>query len=221
MSPRTLGLDERLHQYLIATGTREHPLLARLREETARLPEAGMQIAPEQGALLGWLVALMGARRILEIGTFTGYSSLAMALALPEGGQIHCCDLSERWTAVARRYWREAGVEARVQLHLGQALDSLDEMLRRGMGGAFDLAFIDADKENYESYFERCLALVRPGGVIAVDNLLWGGRVVEAAQGDPATAAIRRFNEARRADERVDWVLLPVGDGLGLMRVRG
>ncbi len=219
MSNRSLGLDGRLHRYLLEHGVREHPALARLRAETARLPEAHMQIAPEQGAFMQWLVRLMGARQVLEIGTFTGYSALAMALALPPDGRLITCDRSRDWTAIARRHWEAAGVADRIELRLGPAAASLAALEREG-AGPFDLAFIDADKTAYHSYYETCLRLVRPGGVILVDNVLWGGRVAEPGGDDPDTEAIRAFNARLAVDERVDLSVIPLADGLALARKR-
>lgn len=219
MSPRSIGLDERLHRYLLAHGVREHPALARLRAETAALPEARMQIAPEQGAFMGWLVRLLDARKILEIGTFTGYSALAMALALPPGGRLVTCDVSEPWTAIARRHWAEAGVADRIELRLGPAAETLAALERDG-AGPFDLAFIDADKPSYPDYYEVCLRLLRPGGVILVDNVLWGGAVADPDACDPDTEAIRAFNRRLADDARVDLAVIPLADGLALARKR-
>ena len=220
MSRRTIGLSDELYRYLLAASLREDSLLRRLREETAALPDGGMQISPDQGQFMALLVRLIGARRILEVGTFTGYSALVMALAMPADGRLIACDISEDWTAIARRYWAEAGVGARIELRLAPALASLDRLLADGGGGSFDLAFIDADKESYEAYYERALQLLRPGGLILVDNTLWNGSVADPARSDPDTVAIRAFNAARVTDERIDLSLLPVGDGLTLARKR-
>lgn len=179
-----------------------------------------MQIGPEQGQFMAFLLRLMGAKRCLEIGVFTGYSSLAAALALPEDGRIIACDVSEEWTAIARRYWREAGVEGKIELRLGPALDTLDQLLGEGEAGRFDFAFIDADKENYLSYYERVLPLLRSGGLIAVDNVLWSGRVADPEVADADTVAIRHFNDCLHRDERVDLCVVPIGDGLTLARKR-
>ncbi|QKT04002.1 class I SAM-dependent methyltransferase [Ectothiorhodospiraceae bacterium 2226] len=221
MSRRTLGLDDRLYTYLLDASLREPPLLAELREETARDPMADMQIAPEQGQFLALLVRLLSARRVLEIGTFTGYSALWMALALPGEGRVVTCDLSDEWTAVARRYWQQAGVGERVELRLGPAAETLRELRDLGEEGRYDLAFIDADKASYDTYYEHCLALVRPGGLIAVDNVLWGGSVADPSVEDADTAAIRALNRKVRDDARVDTSLLPLADGLLLARRRG
>jgi predicted O-methyltransferase YrrM len=220
MSKGSIGLSEELNAYLVAVGAREPEVLGRLRLETERMPEAGMQIAVEQGALLALLVKVMGARRLLEIGTFTGYSSTAMALALPPEGRIVCCDISQEYTDVARRYWSEAGISDRVELHLAPALETLDGLLAAGGGGTFDLAFIDADKTNYAAYVERALRLVRRGGLIAIDNVLWNGRVIDAAVTDEDTVAIRDLNASLATDERVDIAMLPIADGVTLLRVR-
>lgn len=216
MSTKTTLLDEALYRYLLSVSLREPEPLRALREETARHPEARMQIAPEQGQLMALLVQLMGARRCLEIGVFTGYSSLAVALALPPGGSIVACDLSEEWTGIARRHWSAAGVEDRIELHLGPAMESLDRIMAGGAAGSFDFAFIDADKPNYPGYYERCLGLLRTGGLIAVDNTLWSGRVADPGQRDPDTEALRGFNRMVSADQRVAVSLVPIGDGLTL-----
>ena len=220
MSNGSIGLDEALNAYMVQAGVREHPVLAQLRRTTAEMPNAGMQIAPEEGALLALLVRLLPARRILEVGTFTGYSSTAMALAQPSDGRVVCCDVSEEWTDVARRAWTDAGVADRVTLRLGPAVDTLDALLAAGEAGSYDLAFIDADKESYDSYYERALQLVRGGGVIAIDNVLWSGRVADPGQRDASTEAIRALNAKIAADERVDVVMVPIADGLTLARVR-
>jgi predicted O-methyltransferase YrrM len=220
MSNASIGLDERLHSYLLEVGVREPEVLRRLRDETAGIPESNMQIAPEEGAFLALLVRILGARKVLEIGTFTGYSSTAMALALPADGRIVCCDVSKEWTDVARRAWTDAGVADRVDLRLGPALDTLEQLLTSGEAGSFDLAFIDADKANYAGYYEAALQLVRPGGLIAIDNVLWSGRVADPAETDESTTAIRELNDAIAADERVDVSMIPLADGLTLARVR-
>ena len=220
MSRRTLALDDPLYTYLLSVSLREPDVLRRLRAETAGHPQAAMQIAPEQGQFMGLLVRLLGARKCLEIGVFTGYSALAVALALPFDGRLVACDVSEEFTAIARRYWEEAGVDAIIRLHLAPAIETLDGLLADGEGGTFDFAFIDADKVNYAGYFERALELVRPGGLIVVDNVLWDGKVADATVSDPDTTAIRALNESLLSDERIDLSLLPVGDGLTLARKR-
>jgi caffeoyl-CoA O-methyltransferase len=187
-----------------------------LRRITQRMPRSSMQIGAEQGALLQVLVRVMGARRCLEIGTFTGYSALTVALALPKDGRIVCCDLSEEWTAIARRYWQRAGVAGKIDLRIAPALETLDALLKQGKRGEFDFAFIDADKANYAKYFERCLKLVRRGGLIAVDNTLWGGSVVNPRNQTVDARAIRAFNRKLIAERRVDIALVPIGDGLTL-----
>jgi caffeoyl-CoA O-methyltransferase len=220
MSKGSIGLSDELNAYLINVGAREPEVLAQLREETAVMPQASMQIAVEQGALLSMLVKLLGARNVLEVGTFTGYSSTAMALALPPDGRIVCCDVSEEFTAVARRTWAEAGVEDRVDLRLAPALETLESLLATDGAGSFDLAFIDADKTNYRGYVEGALLLVRAGGLIAIDNVLWSGRVIDPAETDEDTQAIRDLNADLATDERVDIAMVPIADGLTLLRVR-
>jgi predicted O-methyltransferase YrrM len=216
MSNRTLNLTDDLVAYVQRYGVREHPALARLREDTAPMPMSQMQIAPEQGAFMALLVQLIGATRILEIGTFTGYSSTAMALAMPADGRITCLDVSREWTDRAREAWREAGVEDRVDLRIGPAVESLRQL----EDDAFDLAFIDADKTGYEEYYEGCLRVVRSGGLILIDNVLQGGRVTDEKADDENVTAIRALNEKIAADDRVDMTLLPVADGLTMARVR-
>lgn len=220
MSNRSIGLDEPLYRYLLDHSLREPALLAELRNETAALPEANMQIAPEQGQFMALLAKLMGARHYLEIGTFTGYSALAIALALPEDGEIVTLDKSAEWTATARRYWERAGVAGRIRLEQGEARDSLQALEAAGEAGTFDLAFIDADKTGYSTYFEHCLRLVRPGGLILVDNTLWYGTVADPDDTRADTLAIRAFNEALHHDDRIDLSLTPIGDGLTLARRR-
>lgn len=216
MTNKTFTLDEPLYEYLRAVSDREPPILRELREETAALPRAGMQIAPEQGQFMGLLAELMGARRYLEVGVFTGYSGLAVALALPPDGRVVACDVSAEWTAVARRYWSRAGVAGKFDLRLAPALDTLDALLADGQAGSFDFAFIDADKINYWEYFQRAYALVRPGGLIAVDNTLWSGRVADPENRDPDTEHLRDFNRRLHQDRRVRLCLVPIGDGLTL-----
>ncbi len=220
MSRQTLTLDDRLYQYLCDASLREPELLRRLRDETAAHPQAEMQIAPEQGQFMALLVRMLGARKILEVGVFTGYSSLAMALVLPRDGILVACDVSEEFTAVARRYWREAGVERQVQLRLAPALETLDALLLEGGAGSFDLAFIDADKVSYDTYYERSLTLLRPGGLVVLDNMLQEGQVADPAVETAPVVAIRRLNQKLLRDQRVDLSLLPIGDGLTLARKR-
>jgi predicted O-methyltransferase YrrM len=220
VSSRTIQVDEKLREYLLRASVRESPELARLREETAAHPRAGMQVCPEQGQLMQLLVRLMAARRVIEVGVFTGYSSLAVAQALPDDGTILACDVSEEYTSVARRHWRAAGVADRIELVIAPALQTLDERLARGESGSYDFAFLDADKENYLGYYERLLALLRPGGLLAADNTLWSGAVADDTDTSPATLALRQFNQRLLVDERVDLSLVPIGDGLTLARRR-
>lgn len=222
MSPRTLALSDRLQAYVLEQGLREHPELRALRLETDALAEAGMRSSAEQAQLLAFLVELTGAARVLEIGCFTGYATLAMALALPAaGGKVVTLDVDDRWPAIGRRRWRAAGVEDRIELRLGLALDSLDAMLADGGAAAgFDLAYVDADKKLYDAYYERALALVRPGGVVALDNVLWRGAVADPTDRDRQTEALRALNRKIQGDARVASVLLPLGDGLALARRR-
>ena len=220
MSNASLGLPPDLQAYLVEHGVREPDILKRLREETALLPQHNMQIAPEQGAFMAMLVSLIGARRCIELGTFTGYSSLAVALALPADGRIVCCDLSEEWTSVARRYWSEAGVADRVDLRLGPALETLDELIAGGASGTFDFAFIDASKREYPDYHERILRLLRQGGLALYDNVLWEGGVIDESMTDEDTVGVRRLNDRLIGDERVSISMLPVADGLTLVQKR-
>jgi len=216
MSNRTLPLDDRLHQYMLDVTLREPAILAELRDETSRHALSSMQIAPEQGQFMGMLARLCGARRYLEVGTFTGYSSIAMALAMPEDADIVCCDVSEEFTDIARRYWRKAGLSDRIALHLGPADVTLERLLAEGQGNSFDIMFIDADKENYTRYYELGLGLVRPGGLIMIDNVLWSGAVADPANNDHSTRAIRAINTQLLADDRVHLSMAPIGDGLTL-----
>jgi predicted O-methyltransferase YrrM len=220
VSRQSLGLDARLYEYLLSASLREAPALARLRAETAAHPRAGMQISPEQGQFMQLLLKLSGARRVVEVGVFTGYSSLAMALALPADGRILACDISEEYTAIARRHWEEAGVAQKLELVIAPALATLDARLAVGEAGSYDFAFIDADKGGYLDYYERLLELLRPGGLIAVDNTLWSGAVADPADQSSDTVALRAFNAQLHRDERVDLALLPIGDGLTLARRR-
>jgi predicted O-methyltransferase YrrM len=218
LARRTLVLDDRLHDYLLAHSVREPSVLQELRAETAGMTGSGMQIGPEHGRFMALLIELTGARRVLEIGTYTGYSSLAVALALPPEGRIVTCDVNEEYTAVARRYWAKAGVANKVELRLGPGLETLDRMLAAGESGSFDFAFIDADKPNYPGYFERSLQLLRKGGLLAIDNVLWGGEVANPAAVDEDTRSIRALNDRVAADDRVSISMLPLGDGLTLAR---
>ena len=218
MAPKTLGLSDRLRDYLLSVSLREPEVLRALRQETADLPGARMQIAPEQGQFMGLLVKLLGAQKTLDIGVFTGYSSLAVALALPPEGRIVACDVSEEYTTIARRYWETAGVANKISLRLAPALETLDGLLAAGETGTFDFAFIDADKSNYLNYYERSLELLRPGGLVAVDNVLWGGNVADTDDLAKTTEAIRQFNQTVCQDDRVDLSLVPIADGLTLAR---
>jgi predicted O-methyltransferase YrrM len=208
---KSVAITDALYDYLVAMGARETRLQRELRTETQKLPMAAMQIGPDQGALLQVLVRLMRAKRCIEIGTFTGYSALSVALALPPGGRIVCCDVSEEWTAIARRYWKKARVDKKIDLRIGPALETL-----KTLKGSFDFAFIDADKPNYWNYYQRCLKLVRKGGLIAVDNTLWGGSVINPEKQSESTRALRVFNARVAKDRRVDIALVPIGDGLTL-----
>ena len=216
MSNKTFTLSDELYAYFFENSVREPDILRRLREETAKDSMARMQIAPEQGQFMQLLVRLMGARRYLEVGVFTGYSSLAVALALPADGHIVACDVSANWANVARQYWAEAGVPQKIDLRLAPALQTLDALIAGGAAGGFDLVFIDADKTSYIAYYERALTLIRVGGLIAVDNTLWQGRVADPNARDAETQAIRDFNRHLRDDRRVQLSLLPIGDGLTL-----
>lgn len=220
MSNRTISMTDGLYSYLLENSLREAPLLKRLRDETAAHPQARMQISPEQGQFMQLLTRLVGARRCIEVGVFTGYSSLAVAMVLPADGRILACDVSEEFTSVARRYWKEAGVAGKIELVLAPATETLDARLKAGEGGSYDLAFIDADKANYPAYYERILKLLRPGGLVLVDNVLWSGRVLDADDRSEDTQAIRVFNQMLGKDERVDLSMIPLGDGLTLARKR-
>ncbi|MEW5879496.1 MAG: class I SAM-dependent methyltransferase [Pseudomonadota bacterium] len=219
MTRRTLVLDDALYEYLLAHSLREHPELAALREATRTHPRAGMQIAPEQGQLMALLVKLMGARRTIEVGVFTGYSALAVALALPADGRILACDVSDEYTRVAREYWQRAGVAHKIELVLAPAAQTLGARIGAGESGTYDFAFIDADKTGYDGYYEQCLQLLRPGGLIAIDNVFRGGAVARPADSDD-TRALQALNAKLHVDERVDLAMLPIADGLTLARKR-
>lgn len=220
MSNKTLNLTDELYQYLLKVSLHESELMAALRKETAKLSMSAMQVSPEQGQFMALLAKLLGARQVIEVGTFTGYSTLAIAQVLPADGEVIACDVSDEWTSMARRYWEQAGVVDRIKLRLAPALETLDSLLHEGRAGNFDMAFIDADKENYLNYYERCLELIRVGGLIMVDNVLWGGSVVDASNQKPETMAIRELNEHVHRDSRVDISLVPIGDGVLLARKR-
>jgi len=218
MSVRNIGLPDNVYEYLIAHSVRDSAVKRRLREETAKLPLGMMQIGADQGQFMGLLVELIGARRALEVGTFTGYSSLCVAEAMGPQGRMICCDISEEFTSIARRYWREAGVADRIDLRLGPGTETLDKLLAAGEAGKFDFAFIDADKTSYDAYYERALKLVRAGGLIAIDNVLWGGDVANPEDKSEDTVAIRRLNDKLAKDDRVTLAMVSIGDGLTLAR---
>lgn len=216
VSNKTVPMTDALYEYVLRSWSRESDLMKRLRQETAAMPEAGMQISPDQGQLMHVLAKLLGVRRYLEIGVFTGYSSLSVATALPHDGEVVACDVSEEFTAIARRYWQEAGVSDKIDLRIAPAQETLAQL----PSGSFDLAFIDADKPGYPAYFEECLRLVRKGGAILVDNVLWDGKVADDAVADESTVILREFNAKLHRDERVDLALIPIADGLSIARVR-
>lgn len=220
MSNTTLNLTDDLYQYLLDVSLRESDILKALREETALMPESKMQISPEQGQFMRLLVQLTGGRRGIEIGVFTGYSALSIALGLPDDGRLIALDVSEEWTNIGRKYWEMAGVAGKIDLRIAPALDSLQVLIAEGQANTFDFAFIDADKENYQNYFEYCLRLLRPNGLIAIDNVLWSGKVADPASTDKDTVAIRELNKKLVKDERIDLSLLPLSDGLTLVRKR-
>ena len=219
MSSRTIALDDRLYSYLLEVTVPESATQKQLRATTQAMTQGGMQISPEQGRFMAFLVGALGVRRALEIGTFTGYSALCVAQALPTDGKLICCDVSAEWTAVGQQAWRDAGVADRVELHVGPAVDTLATLRGQGLEGQFDFAFIDADKPNYDAYYEHCLVLVRQGGIIAVDNVLWSGAVADPANQSESTMALKALNKKIFSDPRVDAVMLPIGDGLTLARV--
>ncbi|WP_431686114.1 O-methyltransferase [Hahella sp. NBU794] len=218
MSKQTLNMNDSLYQYLQVTGVRESKVLHALRDETNRHEMARMQIAPEQGQFLTLLTKLTGARKAIEVGTFTGYSSICIAEGLPKDGKLICCDVSEEWTSIARRYWCLAGLTDRIDLRLAPAMETLNKLLDEGHARTFDFAFIDADKTNYDSYYEACLRLLRPGGLIAVDNVLWDGKVADPRERDDDTCAIRALNEKLMRDKRIDYSMVPIADGVSLAR---
>jgi predicted O-methyltransferase YrrM len=216
MGKQTLGLEQNIYDYLLSVSLREPEVLAQLRQETAQLPSGRMQISPEQGQFMALLVQLLGAKKTLELGVFTGYSSLVVALALPPDGKIVACDISEECTSIARRYWQQARVTDKIDLHIAPALETLDRLLATGAAETFDFAFIDADKGNYDNYYERSLQLVRPGGLIAIDNVLWSGKVADPQNQENQTKKIRAFNQKLYQDQRVNLSLVPIADGLTL-----
>jgi predicted O-methyltransferase YrrM len=219
MSNRTITLDDLLYRYLLDHSLREHPAQRALREATRSHPDAGMQISPEQGQLMALLVKLIGARRTIEVGVFTGYSALAVALALPPDGRVLACDISDEYTRIGKPFWQQAGVAGKIDLHIAPALETLDARLAAGEAGQYDFAFIDADKTSYDGYYERCLALLRQGGLVAIDNTLWNGSVAKPSTND-STLALQALNDKLIRDERVDLSMVPIGDGLTLARKR-
>ena len=216
MSKQSLELDNRLYEYLLSVSLREAEVLTKLRQETSQHSASIMQISPDQGQFMALLIKLLGATKTLDIGVFTGYSSLVVALALPEHGKVIACDRDPQATAIARRYWQEAGVAHKIELHLAPALETLDKLIADGESGSFDFAFIDADKRNYSNYYERALTLIRPGGIVAIDNVLWFGSVADPQDTDKRTIAIREFNQKLHQDSRVDISMLAIADGLTL-----
>jgi predicted O-methyltransferase YrrM len=220
MSRRSWSIDDRVRKYLLDHSLREPPVAAELRAATAKLPHGSMQISPEQGQFMALLVQAIGAQRAIEIGTFTGYSALCVAAALPSDGRLVCCDVSAEWTAIGRPYWERAGVAGRIDLRIAPARETLDAMLAQGEAGTYDFAFIDADKTGYAMYYERCLQLVRRGGLIGIDNVLWGGDVADARKRSADTLALRALNDKLHRDERVTLSMLPIGDGLTLAMKR-
>jgi caffeoyl-CoA O-methyltransferase len=219
MTLRTLQIDERIFRYVLEHSLREHAEQLALREATRAHPDAGMQIAPDEGQFLGLLIKILGARRAIEVGTFTGYSALSLALALPDDGHLLACDVSDEYTRIGRPFWERAGVAHKIDLTIGPALETLDARLAAGESASYDFAFIDADKSNYDLYYERCLRLIRAGGLIAIDNTLWGGYVAKPSK-DDETLALQAINDKLHGDDRVDISLLTVGDGLTLARKR-
>jgi caffeoyl-CoA O-methyltransferase len=218
MSNKSISMPEALYEYTLENWLREPELLRELRDETKSLPNHNMQISPDQGQLMGVLAKMIGAKSYLEVGVFTGYSCLSVALALPPEGKVVACDVSEEFTSVAKRYWKKAGVDGKIDLRLAPGVETLDQLIHEGR--SFDMAFIDADKPNYLNYYERCLRLVRPGGVILIDNVLWDGKVADVDERSPETEVIRGVNRMLLGDERVDLALIPIADGLTIARVR-
>lgn len=218
MSLKTITMTDSLYEYLLANTLREPEVLQKLREETAKLSMGRMQISPEQGQFMRLLIELIGARKTLEIGVFTGYSSISVALSLPDDGKIIACDVSEEWTSIAKKYWQKAGVEQKINLKLAPALETLEQLINQGESGTFDFAFIDADKANYLAYYEKAIILLRQGGLVAIDNVLWHGDVANPNDKSESTEAIRKLNQRVHADDRVSISLVPIGDGLMLAR---
>lgn len=220
MSRRTITMTDELYEYMLRVSLREPEVLKRLRHETAKLTFAGMQISPEQGQFMRLVNEILGSRRTLEVGVFTGYSAISVALALPQNGRIIACDVNEEWTRIAQRYFAEAGVADKIDLRIRPAVETLDALIAEGHSGQFDFAFVDADKEGYLAYYERCLTLLRTGGIVAFDNVLWDGRVADPADQSASTVAVRALNDQLASDERVTLSLVPIGDGLTLARKR-
>lgn len=220
MSRGSIGLDDRLNAYVVKNHAPEHPVLAELRALTGRMANGGMQVAPEQGAFLAFLAHLIGAKDALEVGTFTGYSALAVALALPKDGRLVACDVSEEWTSIGKRHWEKAGVANKIDLRIGPGIETLKALQREGRAGQFDMAFIDAHKPEYDDYYELTLPLLRTGGIVALDNMLWSGKVADPKVKDRDTQAIRALNKKIAGDARVEAVLLPIGDGVMMARKR-
>jgi caffeoyl-CoA O-methyltransferase len=220
MSSRTINITDTIYEYMLAVSLREPEIMRQLREETGQLEAGGMQMSPEHAQLMRLLVQIIGARRVIEVGVFTGYSALTVALGLPDDGQIIACDVSDEWTGIARRYWQAAGVAHKIQLNLRPATETLQQLLAEGQQGAFDFAFIDADKANYDAYYELCLQLIRPGGLIGIDNTLWYGQAADETIQDDDTRAIRALNKKLHSDQRIDLSLVPIGDGFTLVRKR-
>ncbi len=220
MSNQTINLNDTLYQYMLSVSLREPAILKSLRETTHKLSSHGMQISPEQGQLMAFLIELTGAKKTLEIGVYTGYSSLVVALALPEMGRIIACDINKETTSLAQDFWQKAGIGHKIELKLTPALETLDNLIKQDHSNSFDFIFIDADKQNYLNYYERSLILLRPGGLMLIDNVLWDGKVADTHADDKQTLAIREFNRAIYQDKRISMCLIPIGDGLTLIRKR-
>ncbi len=218
MTRQTLAMTEELYDYYLQHSLREPSLLTQLRQETSKLSTSRMQIAPEEGQFMAFIVQLLGAKKTLDIGVYTGYSSLIVALALPDNGQVIACDINTEWTKIAQKYWKLASQEHKINLRLAPALNTLTDLLKNGEENTFDFAFIDADKKSYQDYYELSLALLRQGGVIAIDNVLWGGRLADLSQSDEDTVALRNFNHSLLNDSRVSMTMIPIADGLTLAR---
>jgi predicted O-methyltransferase YrrM len=218
LNNRSLNLDDNLYQYLLDISVKEHPVLRALREETYKSGEENFQSSPEQAQFMAFLVKLLNVEKMLEIGVFKGYSTLAFALALPESGKVFACDNNKEWTDIGSHYWQKAGIDHKINLYLAPALETMNDLIAQGHSNSFDLAFIDADKRNYDSYYEYSLKLVKPGGLILIDNTLWYGKVAEPSINDKQTLSIRNLNEKLKDDTRVDISMLPIRDGLTLVR---